>query len=49
MVAKRILAALLLLIMLLATLVPAPGVRAQGVTPPEEVLRLFESLTPEER
>jgi beta-N-acetylhexosaminidase len=48
MVAKRALA-VLLLIMLLAPLVPAPGVRAQGVTPSEEVLRLFESLTPEER
>jgi beta-N-acetylhexosaminidase len=48
MVAKRLLG-VLLLIMLLATLVPAPGVRAQGGTPPEEVLRLFESLTPEER
>ena len=48
MVAKR-LVAVLVLIMLLATLAPAPVVRAQGGTPPEEVLRLFESLTPEER
>ena len=48
MVAKR-LVALLALIVLLATFVAAPGVRAQGGTPPEEVLLLFESLTPEER
>jgi len=47
-VAKRLLAATLLIV-LLATLMPAPAVRAQGGNPPEEVLRLFESLTPEER
>lgn len=48
MVTKRLLS-LLLLVVLLATLVPTPSVRAQGGIPPEEVLRLFESLTPEER
>jgi beta-N-acetylhexosaminidase len=48
MVAKRLFAVILAL-MLLASLAPAPAVRAQGGTPPEEVLRLFQALTPEER
>src|SRR3990172_8952673 len=48
MVAKRLFA-LVLAFMLLVSLVPAPAARAQGGTPPEEVLRLFQSLTPEER
>ncbi len=48
MVAKRLLS-VLLLVALAATLLPTPGVRAQGGTPPAEVLRLFDSLTPEER
>lgn len=39
----------LLLIMLLVTLMPAPSVHAQGGTPPQEVLSLLDSLTPEER
>lgn len=48
MVAKRLLT-ILILFVLLATLLPPGGVRAQGEVPPEEVLRLFNSLTPEER
>jgi len=48
MAVKRILS-LFLLFMLMATLVPAPHVIAQGETPPEEALRLLEALTPEER
>jgi len=40
---------LFLLVMIMATLVPASYARAQGETPPEEVLRLLETLTPEER
>ena len=40
---------LFLLVMLFATLLPVAGVHAQGETPPEEVLHLLESLTPEER
>jgi beta-N-acetylhexosaminidase len=39
----------ILLILLLASLLPAPLARAQTQTPPEEVTRLLESLTPEER
>jgi beta-N-acetylhexosaminidase len=35
--------------MMFATLVPVAGVHAQGEAPPEEVLRLLESLSPEER
>ena len=45
---KRTLA-LLLLVMLLATLVPAPLAHAQTETPPAEVTRLLETLSPEER
>lgn len=41
--------ALLALMVLLASLAPVPVVRAQEGTPPEDVLRLFESLSPEER
>jgi beta-N-acetylhexosaminidase len=48
MVAKRLVGGMLLFALLLS-LVPAPAVRAQGGAPPEEVRRLFESLTPEER
>jgi beta-N-acetylhexosaminidase len=40
---------LFLLFMMFATLVPAPSAFAQGEAPPEEVLRLLEALTPEER
>ena len=40
---------LLLLVMLLATLVPVPLAHAQTETPPAEVTRLLETLTPEER
>ena len=40
---------LFLLVMLLATFVPVQRAHAQGETPPEEVLRLLESMTPEER
>ena len=35
--------------MLLAPFLPIANVRAQGEAPPEEVLRILESLTPEER
>lgn len=48
MVAKRLILSIIVL-MLLTNLVPAPIVRAQGGNPPEEVLRLFQSLNPEER
>lgn len=40
---------LFLLVMLLATFVPVQRAHAQGETPPEEVLSLLESMTPEER
>jgi beta-N-acetylhexosaminidase len=40
---------LLLLVVLFVTLVPVPLVRAQTETPPAEVTRLLEKLTPEER
>lgn len=39
----------LILFILLVTLVPAPRAQAQGETPPDEVLRLLGTLTPEER
>ncbi len=45
---KRILS-LLLLVMFFTSLLPTVGVHAQGETPPEEVLRLLETFTPEER
>jgi len=41
--------ALLLLMTFLATLVPAPQAYAQTETPPAEVTRLLETLSPEER
>ncbi len=40
---------LLLLVMMLATLAPVPLARAQTETPPAEVIRLLETLSPEER
>jgi len=36
-------------VILLASFLPMAGVHAQGETPPADVLRLLESLTPEER
>jgi beta-N-acetylhexosaminidase len=48
MAVKRVLS-VLLLITLIATFSPGVGVRAQAETPPEEVLRLLETLTPQER
>jgi len=48
MISKRALS-IFILILLLAMLMPVPHSLAQGEAPPEEVLRLLESLTPEER
>jgi len=48
MVVKRALS-LILLFVLLAVLIPAPGAFAQGEPPTEEALRLLETLTPKER
>lgn len=48
MVTKRLVSVALLFV-LVATLAPGPVARAQTDTPPEEVVRLFESLSPEER
>lgn len=46
---RRSLSLFLLLVLLLAPFLPMADVRAQGEAPPEEVLRLLESLSPEER
>lgn len=46
---KRGFTLFLLLVMLLAPFLPAASVHAQGEAPPEEVLRLLETLTPKER
>jgi len=46
---RRSLSLFLLFVLLLAPFLPMADVRAQGEAPPEEVLRLLESLTPEER
>lgn len=48
MAVKRVFS-LFLMIMILATFMPAPPVHAQTGTPPQEVLSLLDSLTPEER
>lgn len=46
---KRVSSLLLLIVLFATLLVPVTSVHAQGDGPPEEVLRLLETLTPEER
>ena len=46
---KRVIAFFLLTVMVLVTLLPTPLAHAQSDMPPAEVLKLLETLTPEER